>query len=228
MCVWRPCAQPPRGPMHKRKFCATWRTNTCLGTCCLAITGSANNWVFTPVSFRRTDSVPIATIAFAVGLTGTETRTASSQVATMDSQFPYGEQPIDQAFDEHRIWQQLITKAETGALKWLHRYASNNAHDEGIGSTWQHRARYCASDVAFAQPTCLVHQCLRGVHWIACLGAARPQSFAAKPILGSQSQARRGHSPPIGLPPASAVERIRLGCRQRVVVGVRHNLDFRD
>ena len=28
-----------------------------------------------------------------------------------------GEQPDDQMFDEHRIWQQLITKAETGALK---------------------------------------------------------------------------------------------------------------
>lgn len=57
--------------------------------------------------------------------------------------FPYGEQPIEEAFDEHRIWQQLITKSSTGNFKWLHRYRLEQRYmDRAAGASWQHRTRY--------------------------------------------------------------------------------------
>ena len=57
--------------------------------------------------------------------------------------YPYGEQPIAQLFDEHRIWQQLITKSKTGAINWTHRYRLEQRFMDGPeGSAWQHRARY--------------------------------------------------------------------------------------
>lgn len=36
--------------------------------------------------------------------------------------FPYGEQPIDHAFNEHRIWQQLVLKNKLGRIEFNHRY----------------------------------------------------------------------------------------------------------
>lgn len=57
--------------------------------------------------------------------------------------FPYGEQPIAETFDEHRIWQQLVTKSVTGQFKWVHRYRLEQRLMEfSSGSRWQHRARY--------------------------------------------------------------------------------------
>ena len=63
--------------------------------------------------------------------------------------FPYGEQPIAETFDEHRIWQQLITQSQTGPLKWLHRYRLEQRYmDRKDNPSWQHRVRY------FVQVTC--------------------------------------------------------------------------
>ena len=57
--------------------------------------------------------------------------------------FPYGEQPIAETFDEHRIWQQLVTKSITGQFKWVHRYRlEQRLMQFSSGSRWQHRARY--------------------------------------------------------------------------------------
>lgn len=57
--------------------------------------------------------------------------------------FPYGEQPISETFDEHRIWQQLVTKSVTGQFKWVHRYRlEQRLMQFSSGSRWQHRARY--------------------------------------------------------------------------------------
>lgn len=57
--------------------------------------------------------------------------------------FPYGEQPITETFDEHRIWQQLVTKSVTGQFKWVHRYRlEQRLMQFSSGSRWQHRARY--------------------------------------------------------------------------------------
>ena len=57
--------------------------------------------------------------------------------------FPYGEQPISETFDEHRIWQQLMTKSVTGQFKWMHRYRlEQRLMQFSSGSRWQHRARY--------------------------------------------------------------------------------------
>lgn len=36
--------------------------------------------------------------------------------------FPYGEQPISTFSNEHRIWQQLILKQQSGIVKFQHRY----------------------------------------------------------------------------------------------------------
>ena len=57
--------------------------------------------------------------------------------------FPYGEQLISETFDEHRIWQQLVTKSVTGQFKWVHRYRlEQRLMQFSSGSRWQHRARY--------------------------------------------------------------------------------------
>lgn len=36
--------------------------------------------------------------------------------------FPYGDQPIAKAYNEHRIWQQLILKSKTKRIDFQHRY----------------------------------------------------------------------------------------------------------
>ena len=57
--------------------------------------------------------------------------------------FPYGDKPIAEAFDEHRIWQQLISKSSTGNFKWLHRYRLEQRYmDRATGASWQNRTRY--------------------------------------------------------------------------------------
>lgn len=57
--------------------------------------------------------------------------------------FPYGEQPIAQLFDEHRVWQQLITKSKTGDFNWIHRYRLEQRYmNRQEAGSWQHRARY--------------------------------------------------------------------------------------
>ncbi|MGB2424093.1 MAG: DUF2490 domain-containing protein, partial [Flavobacteriales bacterium] len=57
--------------------------------------------------------------------------------------FPYGEQPIAETFDEHRIWQQLVIKSVTGQFKWVHRYRlEQRLMQFSSSSRWQHRARY--------------------------------------------------------------------------------------
>lgn len=67
--------------------------------------------------------------------------------------FPYGEQPIDLSFNEHRIWQQLILQQSTGRFYFHHRYrmeqrflenVSRNSSDEKVtdGYRFRQRARY--------------------------------------------------------------------------------------
>ncbi len=66
--------------------------------------------------------------------------------------FPYGEQPISSVFDEHRIWQQLITKSNTGNFKWLHRYRLEQRYmDRTDGASWQHRTR-CFVQLSWSPP----------------------------------------------------------------------------
>ena len=62
---------------------------------------------------------------------------------------PAVEQPIAETFDEHRIWQQLITQSQTGPLKWLHRYRLEQRYmNRKDNPSWQHRVKY------FFQVTC--------------------------------------------------------------------------
>jgi hypothetical protein len=57
--------------------------------------------------------------------------------------FPYGEQPIVETFDEHRIWQQLVTKSVTRTVQVGAPLPPGAAsHAFSSGSRWQHRARY--------------------------------------------------------------------------------------
>jgi hypothetical protein len=67
--------------------------------------------------------------------------------------FPYGEQPIDLSFNEHRIWQQLILQQNTGRFYFHHRYrleqrflenVSRNTAGEKVtdGFRFRQRARY--------------------------------------------------------------------------------------
>ena len=148
--------------------------------------------------------------------------------------FPYGEQPIDQTFDEHRIWQQLITKAETGALKWLHRYRlEQRLMMRESGSTWQHRARY------FVQVTWPLPN--RPAWSI----SAYEEAFIGlraleQPVLNLLQQNRLSFAVNHKLKGGTALQ---LGYLQQVLwkgsglaaernhvllAGVRHNLDFRD
>jgi len=67
--------------------------------------------------------------------------------------FPYGEQPISYAFNEHRIWEQMIIKQKAGRFYFNHRYrleqrflerkkhddAGDFQHDEFV---FRQRARY--------------------------------------------------------------------------------------
>jgi len=57
--------------------------------------------------------------------------------------YAYGEQPNAERFDEHRIWQQFITQSNTGNFNWTHRYRLEQRFmDRPTGASWQHRARY--------------------------------------------------------------------------------------
>ena len=57
--------------------------------------------------------------------------------------FPYGDQPISETFDEHRIWQQFISKSNTNDFQWTHRYRLEQRYmNRTEGGSWQHRARY--------------------------------------------------------------------------------------
>jgi hypothetical protein len=79
--------------------------------------------------------------------------------------FPYGEQPIAETFDEHRLWQQLVTKSVTGQFKWVHRYRlEQRLMQFTTGSRWQHRVRL-----------------RRGLHRVARLGHPGVEFAAAKP-----------------------------------------------
>ncbi len=61
--------------------------------------------------------------------------------------FPYGEQPIAQKFDEHRIWQQLILNHSSGRVYFNHRYRLEqrwleNVSSGGNGGTMNDDYRY--------------------------------------------------------------------------------------
>lgn len=68
--------------------------------------------------------------------------------------YPYGKQPIDYTFNEHRIWQQLILKQDAGRLNFNHRYRLEQRFLESkeldlVSNTWERtewkfkqRARY--------------------------------------------------------------------------------------
>ena len=64
--------------------------------------------------------------------------------------YPYGEFAVEQAFPEHRIWQQLLVPQELGKVKLTHRYrleqrmlgnASTGRFENG---RYENRARYMA------------------------------------------------------------------------------------
>ncbi len=66
--------------------------------------------------------------------------------------FPYGEQPIKLAFNEHRIWQQLVLQQRVGRFYFHHRYrleqrllervyAEDGTHQTD-GYNFRNRARY--------------------------------------------------------------------------------------
>ena len=144
--------------------------------------------------------------------------------------FPYGEQPIGETFDEHRIWQQLITKSVTGSFKWMHRYRLEQRYmDRPSGASWQHRARY------FVQitwpvpnpPRVVAVRLRRGVCGASCVDQPRAEPAPAKPpVRGVEPQTRQRHRPAIGLPATSALERRRpcgaqphLACRRPAQLG---------
>lgn len=67
--------------------------------------------------------------------------------------FPYGQQPIPFAFNEHRIWQQLVLQHETNRFYFHHRYRLEQRFLENIvvgdeghvkidGFNFRNRARY--------------------------------------------------------------------------------------
>lgn len=67
--------------------------------------------------------------------------------------FPYGEQPVPFAFDEHRIWQQLVLQQTSARLNFHHRYRLEQRFLENLvpdsdgnpyrdGYNFRNRARY--------------------------------------------------------------------------------------
>ena len=148
--------------------------------------------------------------------------------------FPYGEQPIGETFDEHRIWQQLITKSQTGALKWMHRYRlEQRLMMRESGRAWQHRARY------FVQVTWPIPN-----HPKWSLSAYEEAFIGLRalenPVRNLLQQNRLSVALNHKLEGGTALQ---LGYLQQVLwkgsglaaernhvllVGVRHNLDFRD
>ena len=80
------------------------------------------------------------------------------------------------------------------------------------------------SHVAHSQPTQLVIKRLRGgIHRVAVAGEACPEFATTKSLIRRiESQIGGRNRPAIGLPPAGAVERQRVGCRtQPCLVGGR-------
>ena len=148
--------------------------------------------------------------------------------------FPYGEQPIAETFDEHRIWQQLVTKSVTGQFKWVHRYRlEQRLMQFSSGSRWQHRARYFMQ-VKWPVPN---HP-----EWAL---TAYEEAFIGlraldTPVLNLLQQNRMsvalnrkwegGTSVQIGYLRQVLIKGSGLAAERNhvLLVGLRHNLDFRD
>ena len=64
--------------------------------------------------------------------------------------YPYGEFAVEQAFPEHRIWQQLLLPQELGKVKLAHRYRleqrmiGNSSTGQFENGRYENRARYMA------------------------------------------------------------------------------------
>jgi hypothetical protein len=61
--------------------------------------------------------------------------------------WPYGEQPADGEFDEHRAWQQVQAAHTTGRVEWQHRYRLEQRWVEAAGASvpdrrYSNRGRY--------------------------------------------------------------------------------------
>ena len=148
--------------------------------------------------------------------------------------FPYGEQPIDTTFDEHRIWQQLITKSVTGQFKWTHRYRlEQRLMQFADGSRWQHRARYFVQ-VKWAVPNhpewflTAYEEAFIGLrnldNPVLNLLQQNRMSVAVNHTLGNGTSLQLGYLRQVLLKGSGyAAERNHV-----LLVGVRHNLDFRD
>ena len=148
--------------------------------------------------------------------------------------FPYGERPIAETFDEHRIWQQLVTKSVTGQFKWLHRYRlEQRLMQFSSGSRWQHRARYFMQ-VKWPVPN---HP-----EWAV---TAYEEAFIGlrsldTPVLNLLQQNRMsvalnrkwegGTSVQVGYLRQVLIKGSGLAAERNhvLLVGLRHNLDFRD
>jgi hypothetical protein len=60
--------------------------------------------------------------------------------------FPYGEQPIADVTDEHRIWEQVAVQQELGRVRLHHRYRFEQRFLEtASGHVLRHRVRYRAA-----------------------------------------------------------------------------------
>lgn len=148
--------------------------------------------------------------------------------------FPYGEQPIAETFDEHRIWQQLVTKSVTGQFKWLHRYRlEQRLMQFSSGSRWQHRARYFMQ-VKWPVPN---HPEWAVTAYEEAFIGLRPLDT---PVLNLLQQNRMsvalnrkwegGTSVQVGYLRQVLIKGSGLAAERNhvLIVGLRHNLDFRD
>ena len=148
--------------------------------------------------------------------------------------FPYGEQPISETFDEHRIWQQLVTKSVTGQFKWVHRYRlEQRLMQFSSGSRWQHRARYFMQ-VKWPVPN---HPEWAVTAYEEAFIGLRPLDT---PVLNLLQQNRMsvalnrkwegGTSVQVGYLRQVLIKGSGLAAERNhvLLVGLRHNLDFRD
>lgn len=148
--------------------------------------------------------------------------------------FPYGEQPIAETFDEHRIWQQLVTKSVTGQFKWVHRYRlEQRLMQFSSGSRWQHRARYFMQ-VKWPVPN---HPEWAVTAYEEAFIGLRPLDT---PVLNLLQQNRMsvalnrkwegGTSVQVGYLRQVLIKGSGLAAERNhvLLVGLRHNLDFRD
>lgn len=148
--------------------------------------------------------------------------------------FPYGERPIAETFDEHRIWQQLVTKSVTGQFKWLHRYRlEQRLMQFSSGSRWQHRARYFMQ-VKWPVPN---HPEWAVTAYEEAFIGLRPLDT---PVLNLLQQNRMsvalnrkwegGTSVQVGYLRQVLIKGSGLAAERNhvLLVGLRHNLDFRD